>query len=223
VVSKADLQPPAAAGVTNRPTPRTAFTIPVRTSAGTAYLVGRVTRTIRTSVGLVRPVTPLGNETWLPIVKYKGRFGTALVVTPSGQREAKVDLAQLSLRWTAARVDVDLSQLRLSVLRGDRVLARFKVAAGGPGTPTPSGRFFVTDRVTFPTGSPYGEFALGLSVDQAQPTPGWTGGDQVAIHGTSNPETIGTYASLGCVRVSAEALKLLFSAMPLGAPVTIHA
>jgi lipoprotein-anchoring transpeptidase ErfK/SrfK len=212
-----------ARGGANRPTPRPAFTVPDRTAAGPAYLLGQVTQTIRTSAGVVQPVTQLGNETWLPIVRRNGRIGTALVATPSGQREAKVDLAQLVLRWTASRVDIDLSDLQLSVLRGNRVLGRFKVAAGGPGTPTPSGTFFVTDRVIFPPSSPYGDFALGLSVNQKQPTPGWTGGDQVAIHGTSHPETIGTYASLGCVRVGADALKVLFRAMPLGAPVTIHA
>jgi hypothetical protein len=209
--------------VTNRPAARTAFTVPARTRSGPAYLLGRVTHTIRTGAGVVRPATPLGNETWLPIVRYNGRIGTALVVTPSGQRKTRIDLAQLTLRWTAASVDIDLSRLELSVLRGDRVVGRFKVAAGGPATPTPSGTFFVTDRVIFPASSPYGEFALGLSVNQKQPTPGWAGGDQVAIHGTSHPETIGTYASLGCVRVSEAALKVLYRAMPLGAPVTIHA
>lgn len=197
--------------------------MPEKTTNGPAYLLGQVTKTMRTSAGVVRPMTELGNETWLPIIRRKGRLGTALVVTPSGQREAKVDLTQLILRWTEARVDVDLSKLQLKVLMGDRVIKRFRVAAGGAGTPTPVGRFFVTDRVIFPAGSPYGEFALGLSVNQSKTIPGWEGGSQVAIHGTDKPASIGTYASLGCVRVPDAALKVLYRSMPLGAPVTIHA
>jgi len=210
------------AAVSNRPTQKAAFRVPERRSDGPAYLLGQVTKTIRTSIGLVHPVTPLGNETWLPILRHEGRWGTALVATEGGQRKARVDLSELRLGWTTSRVVVDLSRLQLSVFRGARVVGRFKVAAGAPSTPTPSGRFFVTDRVIFPAGSPYGEFALGLSVNQKSATPGWTGGDQVAIHGTNNPESIGSYASLGCVRVPKAALDVLFRAVPLGAPVEIR-
>ena len=103
------------------------------------------------------------------------------------------------------------------------MLGRFAIAAGGPSTPTPTGRFSVTDRVVFPQGSTYGTFALGLSAHQPNLIPGWTGGDQIAIHGTSHPQTIGTYASLGCIRVSETALRVLRRTVPLGAPVTIRA
>jgi lipoprotein-anchoring transpeptidase ErfK/SrfK len=214
---------PSRAATTAPRAARVVFTVPKPSFPGPAYLVARVTKAIRTSAGMVRPTTPLGNETWLPIVKRSGRIGTALVATPTGQRRVKVDLSRLELRWTAARVEIDLSKLRLSVLRGGRLVGSFRVAAGAPGTPTPSGRFFVTDRVVFPASSPYGTFALGLSANQKNPTPGWSGGDQVAIHGTNHPESIGTYASLGCVRVPEAALKVLYRAMPLGAPVIIHA
>ena len=143
---------------------------------------------IRTSAGWVRPVTPLGSDTWLLILHHHGRHGVALIPTSGAPKTARIDLAELDLRWTRVRVDVDLSRLRLSVLRGHRLLGSFPVAAGMASTPTPTGRFSVTDRVTFPPGSTYGRFALGLSVHQSQLLRGWHGGSQIAIHGTSRAE-----------------------------------
>ena len=178
---------------------------------------------IRTSAGWVRPVTPLGSDTWLLILHHHGRHGVALIPTSGSPKTARIDLAELDLRWTRVRVEVDLSQLRLSVLRGHRLLGSFPVAAGMASTPTPTGRFSVTDRVTFPAGSTYGRFALGLSVHQSQLLSGWQGGSQIAIHGTTHPGSIGQYASLGCIRVPPPALRLLERIVPLGDPVTIHA
>jgi lipoprotein-anchoring transpeptidase ErfK/SrfK len=198
-----------------------AWSLP-RMPAGAA-LIGRVTVPIRTGAGWVRPVTPLGSDTWLLILRHHGRHGVALIPTSGTPKTARIDLAELELRWTRVRVDVNLSRLRLSVLRGHKLLGSFPVAAGMASTPTPTGRFSVTDRVTFPPGSTYGAFALGLSVHQSQLLKGWHGGSQIAIHGTSEPSSIGQYASLGCIRVPQSALRLLERTVPLGDPVTIHA
>jgi lipoprotein-anchoring transpeptidase ErfK/SrfK len=51
---------------------------------------------------------------------------------------------------------------------------------------------------------------------------GWSGGDQLAIHGTNDPGSIGTPASAGCLRVSAPALWVLKRALRPGTPVVIH-
>jgi lipoprotein-anchoring transpeptidase ErfK/SrfK len=134
-----------------------------------------------------------------------------------------VPLSALELHWTRVRLDVDLSRLRLAVLRGRQVLGAFPIAAGMPVTPTPTGLFSVTDRVSFAQPGTYGSFALGLSARQRHLLAGWQGGDQVAIHGTENPASIGSRASLGCIRVSETALRLLRRVVPLGAPVLIHA
>ena len=210
------VQPPAA------PAKPVAWSLPPHMPAGAA-LIGRVTVPIRTSAGWVRPVTPLGSDTWLLILRHRGRHGVALIPTSGTPRAARIDLAELDLRWTRVRVDVNLSRLRLSVLRGRKLLGSFPVAAGMASTPTPTGRFSVTDRVTFPPGSAYGSFALGLSVHQSQLLRSWHGGSQIAIHGTSQPSSIGRYASLGCIRVPRPALRLLERTVPLGGPVTIHA
>jgi lipoprotein-anchoring transpeptidase ErfK/SrfK len=198
------------------------FTIPAA-PPGPRWLIGMVSQPLATAAGAVSPRTRLGGQTWLLIVRHHGRYGMALVPTAGAPRLARVDLTKLQLRWTRMRVDIDLSQLRLSVLRGRRLLGEFPIAAGMPATPTPTGLFSVTDRVAFGQAGTYGTFALGLSAHQSHLQAGWTGGDQVAIHGTESPSSIGTYASLGCVRVGEAALRILRRTVPLGAPVTVHA
>jgi len=213
---------PAAVATDPAPKPA-AWTVPGTRPPGRAFLIGRVLRPIHSSIGLVRPRTPLGNQTWLLILSHHGHRGVALVPTSHQPKRATVDLRLLELRWTRVRLTVDLRALRLSVQRGTSTLGRFPIAAGGPSTPTPTGEFTVTDRVVFPEGGTYGPFALGLSARQTHLIPGWTGGDQIAIHGTTHPQTIGSYASLGCIRVGGTALKVLRRVVPLGAPVTIRA
>ncbi len=187
-----------------------------------AFLIGRVLHPMRTTAGLIKPRTPFGEDTWLLILRHHGERGVALVPTNGEPKQAVVDLAKLQLRWTRVRITVRLSRLQLIIRRGKHVLGTFPIAAGGPSTPTPTGEFSVTDRIVFPHGGTYGTFALGLSARQHHLLPGWTGGDQVAIHGTDEPSSIGSYASLGCIRVSEAALHVLQRAVPLGAPVMIR-
>jgi hypothetical protein len=188
-----------------------------------AFLIGRVRSTMRTSAGLIHATTPLGSDTWLLVLRHRGHEGVALVPTSGKPKPARVDLRQLQLRWTRVHIDVNLSKLHLAVLRGHQRLGEFPIAAGMRSTPTPRGRFSVTDRVVFNPPGTYGSFALGLSAHQTHLLAGWHGGNQIAIHGTPHLSSIGSYASLGCIRVTEQALRLLSRVVPLGAPVSIHA
>ena len=95
-------------------------------------------------------------------------------------------------------------------------------ATGASYTPTPVGEYFVTDRVPF-SGGRYGTFAFGISGIQPRLPAGWTGGNQLAIHGTNNPSSIGRSASAGCVRVSEATLDRLIPLLRYGTPVIVHA
>ena len=107
--------------------------------------------------------------------------------------------------------------------RGRRAVATFPAAIGTPSTPTPTGRFSVTDLVaTGDPSGPFGWYAFGLSGHQPNLPAGWGGGDQLAIHGTNAPSSIGTAASAGCLRVSAGALSVLKAQLRLGTPVVIQ-
>jgi hypothetical protein len=68
-----------------------------------------------------------------------------------------------------------------------------------------------------------GTFAFGISGIQPNLPPGWNGGNQLAIHGTNNPSSIGRSVSAGCVRVSEETLDRLLPLLEYGTPVIIHA
>ena len=95
-------------------------------------------------------------------------------------------------------------------------------ATGAPSSPTPVGRYFVTDRVPFGAGSALGSFAFGISGIQPHLPAGWSGGNQLAIHGTNDPSSIGRSASAGCVRVSERTLHRLLPLLRLGTPVVIQ-
>jgi lipoprotein-anchoring transpeptidase ErfK/SrfK len=69
---------------------------------------------------------------------------------------------------------------------------------------------------------PYGCCIIPLSARQPNLPAGWAGGDRIAIHGTTRPETIGQAASNGCLRASDADLRVLMRDVPIGAPVFIR-
>jgi lipoprotein-anchoring transpeptidase ErfK/SrfK len=160
---------------------------------------------------------------WVHRVSSDGRFGLVDVPYAAGRSTGWISLRGLDRTWTRIRVEADLSDHRITVWRGDAVLFRAPAATGAPASPTPTGRYFVTDRVPFDAGSSLGTFAFGISGIQPNLPAGWTGGDQLAIHGTNAPSTIGRAASAGCLRVSERILDRLRPLLRLGTPVVVHA
>jgi lipoprotein-anchoring transpeptidase ErfK/SrfK len=151
------------------------------------------------------------------------RYGRVTIPYSGVNRTGWIPLNGLARHSTPYRVDVDLSEHRLTVTRFGAVVFRARGATGAPGSATPLGRYFVTDRLPFSRGSALGTFAFGISGVQPNLPTGWRGGDQLAIHGTNAPWTIGRSASAGCVRVSEAALAKLKSWLRLGTPVIIQA
>jgi hypothetical protein len=125
---------------------------------------------------------------------------------------------------TSIALEVDLSRRQLAVREDGRVTRRIAVGIGRPGSPTPTGRFAITDKLRGADFDPvYGCCILALSGRQPNLPPGWTGGNRLAIHGTSNPGGIGGSVSAGCLHASTGDLSLLMKAAPVGTPVVIHA
>lgn len=159
---------------------------------------------------------------WVMRISSDGRFGRVSVPYAGAERFGWIRLAGLRRSKTTVTVRVDLSAHRIWVERGDRTIMRFPAATGAPASPTPPGEYFVTDRVAFPAGGVFGTFAFGISGIQTRLPVGWNAGDQLAIHGTNAPSTIGTSASAGCLRVSEAALARLEPLLRLGTPVVIR-
>ena len=166
--------------------------------------------------------TEFGSPRVLAVHGRRGRWLRVLAAERPNGRHGWVDRRAVRLGATAVSIRVDRSARRLAVLAGRRVLRRARVAVGRPGTPTPLGRFAVTDRLraTRP-GSPYGCCAIALSGHQPKLLPGWPGGDRLAIHATPATWTIGRAASLGCLRAHEPAMRALMRLVPLGAPVFV--
>jgi hypothetical protein len=176
-------------------------------------------------VGGVLPKTEFRSDTILPVVREKdgwlGVISTQLANGQIGWIAANTGLVAYRTRWS---VTASLGRREVVVRRAGRVVQRFRVAIGSPSTPTPTGRFAVTDKLlTNDPASVYGCCILALSARQPHTPQGWGGGDRVAIHATNLPETIGTAASLGCMRAPAEEARRLVRTVPLGTVVAIRA
>jgi lipoprotein-anchoring transpeptidase ErfK/SrfK len=133
-----------------------------------------------------------------------------------------VRAGSVSLARVRTRIVADLSAQRLVLFRAGRPVLRVRVGIGAPATPTPAGSFYVNQRlVPANKAGPWGPAALGVSA--FSPTlRSWTQGGPVAIHGTSDPSSVGRAASHGCLRVRNELMSKLFAATPAGTPVLIR-
>ena len=159
---------------------------------------------------------------WVRDVSRDGRYGLVDVPYVGYRATGWIRLRGLDSSHTRVSVEADLSEHSITVRRGDDVLFRAAATTGAPLSPTPVGRYYVTDRVPFPNGGMLGTFAFGISGIQPNLPPGWGGGDQLAIHGTNDASSIGRSASAGCLRVSEGTLARLRRVLRLGTPVVIH-
>ena len=168
--------------------------------------------------------TPLGAPTWLWVLRttMNRRWGRVVLPLKPNGRTGWINLHGLRTVHTHTWIRASLHDRRIWLMRGSRPLASFSAAIGAVTTPTPIGRFSVTDSLaTGDPSGPFGWYAFGLSGHQPHLPQNWSGGDQLAIHGTDDPASIGTAASHGCLRVSPRALARLRPALHLGTPVVI--
>ena len=172
----------------------------------------------------VEPLTEFGSGTVFSVLA--GRRGWLKVAAAQlpNDRRGWIRARAATVRGTDIDIRVDRSKRQATLRDGGRALLRFPVAVGRPGNETPLGRYAVTDKLRPSSlSSPYGCCALALTGHQTRLEPGWPGGDRLAIHGTPAVETIGTAASLGCMRAPEDALRRLMKRVPLGAPVVVKA
>ena len=149
-------------------------------------------------------------------------YRVQLPVRPNGT-VGYVRARDVALETVRTRIEVDLSERRIDLLRdGERVM-RLRAAVGSSLTPTPVGTYYVNQRLVVrdPHG-PFGPAALGISAFSPV-LQEWTQGGPVAIHGTNVPSSIGEAVSQGCLRVDNEKLLALFDATVAGTPVLIRA
>jgi lipoprotein-anchoring transpeptidase ErfK/SrfK len=133
-----------------------------------------------------------------------------------------VPRGQVKVEWVRTRILVDLSDRRVTLYRrGKRVLTA-PAAIGSRATPTPTGSFYVNQRlIPYDKSGPFGPGAVGISAFSNVLT-GWTQGGPIAIHGTNAPWSIGKAVSNGCIRIPNPLLRKVFAQAFSGTPVVIR-
>jgi hypothetical protein len=146
---------------------------------------------------LVRlPILPNGSTGWLPRSALNG------------------------YNFVSTHLYVELRPHRLALMRRGRVVFTAPIGIGRPGTPTPTGRFYIRDRLTRYASPFYGPVAFGTSARSPILTD-WPAGGYIGIHGTDRPGRLPGAVSHGCIRLRNSDIRRLAALMPVGTPVTI--
>lgn len=121
-------------------------------------------------------------------------------------------------RWSLL---VDKSQNTLYLKAADAVVRSYRVATGKDRS-TPEGTFKILNHLKNPTWYYEGKVVPPDSPDNPLGTR-WMGFDKegYGLHGTTKPEEIGQFATLGCVRMLNADIEVLFDLLPPGTEVTI--
>jgi hypothetical protein len=148
-------------------------------------------------------------------------YHVQLPIRPNGST-GWVRAGALVLEPVRTRIVVDLSERRLWLLRGGRIVLRARAGIGSPATPTPTGRYYINQRLLPADRSgAFGPAALGISAFSPVLT-WWPQGGPVAIHGTDDPSSIGQARSNGCIRLDNAPLERVFAAAGAGTPVIVR-
>jgi hypothetical protein len=167
--------------------------------------------------------TEFGSPQTLAVAFRKGEWIAVRSTTLGNAEVGWARASQLRLLRRPGSLEVDLSKRELTVHTSHGVTDRISVAIGAPETQTPTGDFYVTDKLAGSDFGPYyGCCILALSGRQPNLPQGWSGGDRLAIHGSRTP-TWGQAVSNGCLHADEADLRYLLRTVPLGTSVRIHA
>ena len=119
-----------------------------------------------------------------------------------------------------ASIEVNLPSRTLSLYKEGILLKEYPVCVGKLSTPTPQGEY----RVIYKTVNPYW-INKDVVVAPGPRNPlgvRWIGiTKSLGIHGNNKPESIGTYASAGCIRMYNRDVEEVYTIVPVNTPVAI--
>lgn len=150
----------------------------------------------KTTVGLIKKVNNLTSDMIRPDMKLK------IITAPFAIR-------------------VDKSENILLLFLKDKLIRHYSVATGKDNN-TPVGTFKIVNKLVDPTWYHQGKVVPPGNPENILGTR-WLGFDKqgYGIHGTTQPESIGTQASLGCIRMLNSEVEELYEFIPTGTEVTI--
>ena len=175
------------------------------------------------SVAELSRTTPEGTTNIVLVLGARARgqwIRVRLPVLPNGQTGWVPRGALGGYRFVHTRLVVDRERFTATLYSDGRAVFRAAVGVGRSEWPTPSGEFYIRDKLRG-FGNPfYGPIAFGTSARSAVLTD-WPGGGFVGIHGTNEPELIPGRISHGCIRMRNSDILRLSRLMPVGTPLTI--
>jgi lipoprotein-anchoring transpeptidase ErfK/SrfK len=185
-----------------------ASSVRVHAEPGSPRVVARVARR-----------TEFDNPASLAVVDVRGGWAEVISTRLGNEQRGYVRVSRVRLTHTPMVLEVDLSRRQLRVWRAGNMLREVRVAIGAAISPTPTGRFAVTDKLYGFNPAAYGCCILALSAHQEQLAPGWPGGDRIAVH-AGGP--VGSASSNGCLEATIDDMRWLMGRIPLGTQIVIH-
>jgi lipoprotein-anchoring transpeptidase ErfK/SrfK len=174
------------------------------------------------AITTLAPTTTFGTTRVMLAEETEGDWVRVRLPARPNHRTGWIRSAEVQLEAVDLEVTIDLQSRTMVVRSGIDMVMESSVAIGSDENPTPTGTFYVTDKLETPdpTGA-YGPYAFGLS-GYSETLTEFAGGDgQIGIHGTNDPDSIGEAVSHGCIRLPNELVSQLAETLPLGTPVHI--
>ncbi len=121
-------------------------------------------------------------------------------------------------------IEVRIDDFLLTVYERERPIFETTVGVARENAPTPLGRYYTTELLQPPEpDTVYGAYAYGLSGFSDTFTTFAGGAGQLGIHGTNDPDTLGSNVSSGCIRLHNDDITFLVESigLPVGVPVDV--
>jgi hypothetical protein len=162
---------------------------------------------------LVKDFPPAQDCQWLDVY---------LPIRPDGAT-GWVKAADVTVAPNPWKLEADLAEFTLKVFKNGQQTDTIKIGVAKSNTPTPGGIYYLTELIKTPNpNGAYGPYAYGLSGYSNALTSFNGGPGQLGLHGTNEPQLIGTQVSHGCIRMNNADITRLAGELPLGTPIQIN-
>jgi lipoprotein-anchoring transpeptidase ErfK/SrfK len=190
------------------PPPPQAGVVPTKTMVAAA--LGRFVN-VYDSPSAKKPSTKMdnrknfsGRHVFLVLAKADGGWLKVLVASRPNGRTGWVRTSEVGVFEHDWAIVINKATFTMTVYKAGLAVQTEKIAIGQDRWPT------------------YGPYAFGLSAYSNVLTQFGRGDGQIGIHGTNQPNALGTQASHGCIRVSNTGITKLAKSLPQGVPVDIR-
>ena len=191
--------------------PATARAAPARSGVAVARLAPRTPEGTANTLLILDRAHDAAGRVWVR---------ARLPVLPNGTTGWLPRSAIGGYRSVNTRLVIERRRFRAVLLRDGRPVMRARIGIGLNQWPTPSGRFYIRNKLVRYRSAFYGPVAFGTSARSAVLTD-WPGGGFIGIHGTNRPELLPGRVSHGCIRMRNADIFRLGRLMPVGTPMEV--